>query len=220
MDGDLKQARRLEDKGDLEVAITPVIANCLERREKGGCIEEADGRSEGICTSPALPALHALPYNPGHGLLAARTSPWKYASSHTTGCREQTGRKGNMGIDPWGGQSKATKRAVWSESIDGGGVFRLSSSPRIVMQGRRWQGKSGTHITAKIASGIHPRRATPATRTSCLPGNMAESARAIGLWETMRDRAATAAVLPTRGLSQLSRHIICPYASSAKKLVA
>lgn len=75
MDGDLKQARRLEDKGDLKVANTPIIANCLERREKGGCIEEAGGRSEGICTSPALPAPHALPYIPGNGLLTARTSP-------------------------------------------------------------------------------------------------------------------------------------------------
>jgi hypothetical protein len=31
MDGDEKQARRLEDKGGLEVANTLIIANCLER---------------------------------------------------------------------------------------------------------------------------------------------------------------------------------------------
>ena len=28
--------------------------------------------------------------------------------------------KGDMGIDPWGGQSEATKRAAWSGSVDGG----------------------------------------------------------------------------------------------------
>jgi len=43
MDRDLKQARRLEDKGDINIINTPIIANYLKRREKEGCIEKMGG---------------------------------------------------------------------------------------------------------------------------------------------------------------------------------
>lgn len=131
-----------------------------------------------------------------------------------------------MGIDPWGGQSEAIKQAAWSESVDGGGVFRSSSSPRLVLQGRRSQGTSEAHVTAQTRlrypspkdNSDYPHIQSPRWFAVQPLWNMAESARAIGLWDTMRDRAARVAVLTnTRQFSAQSAHhlSVCTFGREA-----
>jgi len=71
---DLKQARRLKNKRDINIINTLIIANCLKRREKKGYIEEIGGRSENIYINPVFFIFYILPYISGNNLLVTRNS--------------------------------------------------------------------------------------------------------------------------------------------------
>jgi len=71
---DLKQARRLKNKRDINVINTLIIANYLKYRKKEGYIEEIGGRSKGIYISFVFFIFYILLYISGNSLLVTRNS--------------------------------------------------------------------------------------------------------------------------------------------------
>jgi len=71
---DLKQARQLKNKRNINIINTFIIANYLKRRKKKEYIEEMGGRSENIYINSAFFIFYILLYILGNSLLVARSS--------------------------------------------------------------------------------------------------------------------------------------------------